>query len=74
MIKVLYTILDITGLWWRGSFEYYQEKSLKINCYFLCRRSIYTGKQYFKNVSPVVGWNTDSEWIEYKGKIDNILN
>jgi hypothetical protein len=71
--QILYTILDVTGLWWDGSFEYYQEKSKKVGCYFHCRKNIYTGKKYFRTMRPVFDWRDTNEWIEYEGTIDNNL-
>lgn len=77
MREVLYSILDLTNLWWPNAFNYYREKSTKLSVYFYCRQNKYTKRKYFRTMRPIIGtrngiWD-NNEWIEYKGMIDDII-
>lgn len=77
ILQTIYNILDLLGLWFDSSFDYYKEHSKKLSVYFYCRQNKYTKRKYFRTMRPVMGCSTgiwdDNEWIEYTNKIDDII-
>jgi hypothetical protein len=74
ILNTLYNMLDLLGLWWSGAYDYYEERSVKLSVSFLCRQNKYTKRKYFRTMRPIGnGWD-DNEWIEYTGKVDDLIN
>jgi hypothetical protein len=73
LLSVIYSIFDLLSLWGDWAFNYYKERSEKVSVYFYCRENKYTKRKYFRTMRPICnGWD-NNEWIEYTGKIDNVI-
>lgn len=67
------TILEQLNINLDCFFEYYTERSEKLSIYFYCRKNKYIKRKYFRTMRPICnGWD-NNEWIEYEGKIDDII-
>jgi hypoxanthine phosphoribosyltransferase len=73
LLSVIYTMFDLLSLWGDWAFDYYKERSEKVSVYFYCRENKYTKRKYFRTMRPMYNGLSDNEWIEYTGKIDNVI-